>query len=196
MKIPSLLLSVLCCFALPLHAEVSPVNMSVELINKMVPKGSGKTLDLHDKTQSRSLKITINNNSPTAFDGLVVKYWFIGHEEGSRESKVITAGERKSTLAPRGKDVVESEQATAHFVEAHYAAAKGGKGAAAKIPASGEKITGHAVRVMQDTKVLAEYYSEPSLKAIVDNPPAATPAAGAKPGAKPAAPPAKPAAKK
>src|SRR5258705_12866279 len=70
MKIPSLLLAVSCCFALPLRAEVSPVNMSVELVNnKTTPKGSGKTLDMHDKTQSRSLKITVNNNSPTAFDG-------------------------------------------------------------------------------------------------------------------------------
>ena len=199
MKIPSLFLAVLCCFALPLRAEVSPVNMSVELINKMTPKGAGKTLDLHDKTQSRSLKITVNNNSPTAFDGLVVKYWFIGHDEGSRENKVITAGERKSTLAPRGKDVIESEQATAHFVEAHYAAAKGGKGgAAAKIPASGEKITGHAVRVVQGDKVLAEYYSEPSLKEIVEKggTPAPKPAAGAKPAAPAAKPGAKPAAKK
>jgi hypothetical protein len=186
MKIPSLLLAVSCCFALSLRAEVSPINMSVEMINKTTLKGSGKTLDQHDKTQSRSLKITLNNNSPTSFDGLVVKYWFIGHSEGSRESKVITAGERKSTLAARGKDVIESEQATAHFVEAHSAAAKGGKGgAAAKVPASGEKITGHAVRVMQDAKVLAEYYSEPSLKDIVEKGAAApAPAAGAKPAVK------------
>jgi hypothetical protein len=202
MKIPSLLLALFSAATLPLHAEVSPVNMSVELVNnKTTPKGSGKTLDQHDKTQSRSLKITLNNGSPTAFDGLVVKYWFIGHDEGSHDSKVITAGERKSTLAPRGKDVIESEQATAHYVEAHYPPSKGGKGgggAAAKIPASGEKITGHAVRVMQDAKVLAEYYSEPSLKEIVEKggTPAPKPAAGAKPAAPAAKPGAKPAAKK
>ena len=173
MKLLPLVLSV-AALTLSVRAENSPVHMAVELSNKVTspPK------DTHDKTQTRSLKITIDNNSTQSFDGLAVKYWFVGHSEGSHEVKVLKEGERKSTLAPRGKDVVESEVATTHFVEEHFKAAAGarGGGKATKIPASGEKMTAYAVRVMRDTKVLAEYYSEPSVKTLIDNPAAAAPA--------------------
>jgi hypothetical protein len=181
MKIPSLILFFVSAFAISIHAEVSPIHMAVEMSNKTatVPK------DPHDKTQTRSLKISLDNNSALAFDGLVVKYWFVGHTEGTHDPKVLKEGERKSTLVPRGKDVVESEVASSHFVEEHFQVAKGGKGGkATKVPASGDKITAYAVRVMKDTKVLAEYYSEPSVKDTIDKPGAATPAPAAKPAKK------------
>jgi len=164
MKIPSLVLSIVSALTLATHAEVSPIQMSVEVSNKTVSQPK----DPHDKTQTRSLKISLDNNSTQTFDGLVVKYWFVGHTEGSHEAKILKEGERKSSLNPRGKDVVESEVASSHFVEEHYQVAKGGKGGKpAKVPASGEKMTGYAVRVMKDTKVLAEYYSEPSVKEVI-----------------------------
>jgi hypothetical protein len=167
MKLPFLLLALASVVTAPLHAQVSPVRMTVELSNKTTspPK------EPHDKTQTRSLKITLYNNSAEAFDGLAVKYWFVGHPAGSNDSKVMTQGERKSSLAARSKDIVDSEVATSHYVEAHNQAAKGGKGGGGgksnKVPASGDKITGYAVRVLKDDKILAEYYSEPSVKATI-----------------------------
>jgi hypothetical protein len=164
MKLPFLLFTLASIIALPVRAEISPVRMTVELATKT----SAAPKDPHDKTQTRSLKISLFNNSAEAFDGLVVKYWFVGHAEGSHDTKVLKEGERKSTLTPRGKDVIDSEAASAHFVEEHYQVAKGGKGGKpTKVPASGEKMTGHAVRVMKDTKILAEYYSEPSVKNLI-----------------------------
>lgn len=187
MKLPFLLLALLhSATILSLRAaEVSPINMTIEQANKTSADPKDKTG--HDKTQTRSLKITLNNNSPQAFDGLAVKYWFLGHAMTEHETKVLSEGERKSSLTPRGKDVIESEVVSKHYVEAHSAAAKGGKGgAAAKIPASGDKILGYAVRVMKDGKVLAAYYGEPSYKDLIDKGGAAPAPAAAAPGAKPA----------
>jgi hypothetical protein len=161
MKLPSLLLAVLSATALFVRAEVSPVRMTVELISKSETKDKKK---IHDKTQIRSLKVQLDNNSAQAFDGLVVKYWFLGHAAADHANKVLAEGERKSSLTPRGREIVESEVVSKSFVEAH-SEAKGKT--STKVPASGEKITGYAVRVLKEGKVLAETYSEPSFKDLI-----------------------------
>lgn len=162
MKLPSLLLVLLSSVAISLGAEVSPIRMTVEQLSKTESKDkTGR-----DKTQIRSLKITLNNNSAEAFDGLTVKYWFLGRAVTDPKTIILSEGERKSMLTPRGKDFVESEVISKHSVEAHYGAAKAGA-KPTKVPASGEKISGYAVRVLKDGKVLAEYYSEPSYKALI-----------------------------
>ncbi len=160
MKLPSLLLSLVSAATLTVRAEVSPVHIGVELISKTETKDKTG----HDKTQIRSLKIQLDNNSAQALDGLVVKYWFIGHPITEHVAKPIAEGERKSSLTPRGKDIVESETVSKHYVEAHVE--KKGK-ATVKVPASGEKIVGYAVRVMKDNKVIAEYYSDPAYKMLI-----------------------------
>ena len=177
MKIPSLILSIVSALALSLRAEVSPIHMAVEQSNKTEMKDKKKP---HDKAQVRSLKIQLDNSSAQAFDGLVVKYWFFGHGVTEHAPKVLVTGERKSSIAARGKDVVESEVVSKSFSEEAYDAKQ-----KKKIPASGEKISGYAVRVMQGDKILAEAYSDPGYKALIDKPDAAAPAAAA-PGAKPA----------
>ncbi len=161
---------------LPLRAENSAVRMAVEQSNKTEMKDKKKP---HEKVQVRSLKVSLENGSAAALDGLVVKYWFIGHGVTERALKVVAEGERKSSIAPRGKDVVESEVVSKSFSEESYDAK-----AKKKVPASGEKISGYAVRVLQGDKVLAESYSEPSYKALIEKPAEAAPAAVA-PGAKP-----------
>jgi hypothetical protein len=182
MKLPSLLIAVVTVFTLSLHAEVSPIRMGVELVSKTETKAGPKGQPGHDKTQIRSLNIQLNNNSNDSFDGLLVKYWFFGHGMTEHGAKILSEGERKSVLAPRGKELVESEVVSKHYVEAHTEASKGGgKTATAgkKVPASGEKITGYAVRLLKDGKVLAEYYSEPSFKTMVDTAPKPAPAPAA-----------------
>jgi hypothetical protein len=167
MKTLSLLLSLFAATALSLHAQISPIRMTVEQVSKSEVKGKTGA----EKTQVRSLNINLVNNSNESFDGLEVKYWFFGRDMKSREVKVINAGERKSSLTPRAKELVESESVSSSYVEEHYEVAKGkgGKGGKpTKVPASGAKIMGYAVRVMKDGKVLAEYYSEPSYKERVN----------------------------
>ena len=159
MKLPSLLLAFSSAVVLSLQAENSPVHMSIEQSNKTEMKDKKKP---HDKTQVRSLKIVLDNNSAQTLDGLVVKYWFFGHGAGDHALKVVAEGERKSAITPRGKDVVESEVVSKSFTEEHYDA-KTKK----KLPATGDKISGYAARVMKDDKVLAEYYSEPTYKTLI-----------------------------
>ncbi len=177
-----------------LRAEVSPVRMLVQQSTvKSVEDPSDKTH--HTRTQTRALRIQLDNNSSEAFDGLVVKYWFFGRTPNDSEVKVLSIGERKSTLAPRGRDVVESETISKRSVDEHIEPPKGGKtGKPTKVPASGEKIVGYAVRLMKGDKVLSEMYSEPSFKAVVDS--GATPPTTAAKGAPAKPAPAKPAAKK
>ena len=193
MKLPSFIAALLAATAFAAHAQLSAIHLTVEQLSKSSDtKPPAKGQPSYDKTQTRSLKIQVDNNSQQSFDGLVIKYWFIGHAASEHESKVIVEGERKATIGPRGHEMVESEVVSKQHVEAHTAAAKATKGTAAKttkVPASGEKLLGYAVRAIKDGKVLAEYFSDPNYKAIIDKPGAAAPATaavGAKPGAKPA----------
>ena len=193
MRLPTLLLAIFAATAISTRAEVSPIRITVEQIAKSEAKVDPKTkaAPTHEKTQVRSLKIQLDNNSAQAFDGLSVKYWFIGHPMTERAAKPIVEGERKASLTPRGREVVESELVSKHYVEEHYEVQKGGKGGKpTKVPASGEKIIGYAVRVLKDGKMLSEFYSDPAYKALIkdgDQPAAPVAPAAAKPGAKPAA---------
>ena len=186
MKILPVLSCLLLSFAIPAHAEVSPIHMDVEQTQKTEPKGKATTKGgppPSEKVQSRSLAIRLLNNSNESFDGLVVKYWFFGHEMTGHEIKALKNGERKASLGPRGKETVESAPESSTYVEAHTEAGKGKGAKATKVPASGEKITGYAVQVLNGEKIMAEYYSEPSLKQKLAEP-AKQPAEAAKPKAK------------
>ena len=189
MKLPQLLASILTATAFAAHAEISPIHLTVELISKSESKPAAKGQVPHDHTQTRSLKIKVENTSAQAFDGVVLKYWFLGHSMTEHGTKIIAQGERKATLEARGKDLIESEVVTKQYTEAHSNATAGGKagtaGKTSKVAASGERILGYAVRAMKDGKVLAEYYSDTAYKAVIDAPGAAAPAPAAAPGAKP-----------
>lgn len=190
MKLPKFLASILTATAFAAHAEISPIHIAVELISKSDSKPAAKGQVSYDHTQTRSLKIKVENTSAQAFDGVVIKYWFLGHSMTEHGTKVIASGERKATLEPHGKDLVESEVVSKQYTEAHSNAAKGGKGgkpgATTKVPASGERILGYAVRAVKDGKVLTDYYSDTAYKAVVDASGGAATTPAAAPGAKPA----------
>ncbi len=161
-------LAFLSFLAFPAQAQLGAVRLDVRQHSKT--DSSGKTNDT--KKQSRSLTIALQNTSKEAMDGLVVKYWFFARNMKSKDIKVVMKGERKSSIAPASKDEVESESATSIYTEKHVevSAARSGRGGAnrttiKKIEASGDKLAGYAVQLVQGTKIIAEYYSEPSLKA-------------------------------
>ena len=159
----------------PVAAQVSPIRLDVKQVVKN--ESSGKTND--NKKQVRSLTIDLQNNSQESFENLVVKYWFFARDMKSNDTSILTKGERKSMLQARGRDSVESETASSSYVTEHSEVSRNsGKGKnggnnkgnsikVTKVQASGKKITGYAVKVMDGDKVMAEYYSEPSLKAKV-----------------------------
>jgi len=197
MKLTSFIAALVTATAFAAHAGLSPIHMAVELANKSGATGAGKRQPSGQpsagKTQAQSLKIRLENSSTKdSFDNLVVKYWFFGRSMTERGVKVLVEGERKVSLAARAKELVESEVVTKSYTEAHNnlvmggnpvrgGGQGGGQGAvqSVKVPASGEKIMGHAVRLMNDGKVVAEHFSDVTYKAIIDKPAAAAPAPAA-----------------
>jgi hypothetical protein len=197
MKLTSFIVALVTATAFAAHAALSPIHMAVELVNKSGATGAGKRQPSGQpsagKTQVQTLKIRLENSSTKdSFDNLVVKYWFFGRSMTERGVKVLVEGERKVSLAARAKELVESEVVTKSYTEAHNnlvmggnpvrgGGQGGGQGAvqSVKVPASGEKIMGHAVRLMNDGKVVAEHFSDVTYKAIIDKPAAAAPAPAA-----------------
>ena len=196
MKLTSFIAALVTVTAFAAHAALSPIHMAVELVNKSGATGAGKRQPAGQpsagKTQVQTLKIRLENSSTKdSFDNLVVKYWFFGRSMTERGVKVLVEGERKVSLAARAKELVESEVVTKSYTEAHNTLVMGGnpvrggqgggQGAvqSVKVPASGEKIMGHAVRLMNDGKVVAEHFSDVTYKAIIDKPAAAAPAPAA-----------------
>ena len=185
MKAPSLALALLALLIAPLHAAVSPIHMDVEQhsATKQPQAKAGKAGKPAAKagkpaeagnTQHRSLTIKLSNNSTESFDHLVVKYFFLGHDMKEHSAKVLKQGERKSALSPRGSDTVESEEVTSVYTEEHAEVAKGkggsgkSKPSAKKVAASGQKIVGYAVQVLNGSKIEAEFYSDASFKEKVN----------------------------
>jgi hypothetical protein len=198
MKAPSFALALLALLIAPLGAAISPIRMDIEQHSATKqPQSKGGKPSNGPKTQTRSLTIKLANNSADSFDRLLVKYWFLGHDMKGHDITVLQQGDRKSSLEPRAREIVDSEVVTSVYTDAHVEVSKGkskggkGRSSAKKVPASGKKITGYAVQVLNGGKVEAEYYSEPSYKQIVQ---ASAPSISEVPKKK--APAKKPAAKK
>ena len=175
MKFLPLLASLLLFGATPSRSEVSPIHMDIEQTSKTEPKGKApaKGPPPSEKVQTRSLAVKLSNNSTESFDNLIVKYWFFGHAMTERESTPMKdgSGERKASVGPRGRVTVDIPSFSSTYVEAHSEGS--GKGAAKKVPASGDKIMGYAVQVLNGEKVMAENYSELSYKAKLGQAPKA-----------------------
>ena len=173
MKLAALVLALAAIFHASLHAAIGPVRMEIEQHSATkLPKATPGHPPVGEKTQHRSLTIKLSNVSEDALSSLVVKYFFLGHDMKDHNITVLKQGERKSSLAAHGRETVESEEVTSAYTDAHTEAAKGkgkgkGKATARKVEASGKKITGYAVQVLNGAKVEAEFYSEPSYKAKV-----------------------------
>lgn len=180
MKLPALALLFLGIIALHATAAIAPVsrvNISVEQhSSSKLPKATPGHPPVSNIAQHRSLTIRLTNITGEPIDGVVVKYFFIGHDMKDHKMKVLQHGERKATLAPRKTEAVESEEAVNTYTEAHSEAAKskgGSKGKSkggtrtTKIPASGQKVTGYAVQVFVGSKLETEEYTTPSYKQVV-----------------------------
>lgn len=158
-----IILAGIALFVIPAHAQLGSVRLEVRPVAKT--ETSGKTHDT--KSQSRLLAITLQNMSKVQMDDLVVKYWFFARNEKTNDIHVLKTGERKSSLAPSGKEELESEKVESTYTEKHSEVSNGkgkGKPTIKKVEASGDKIAGHAVHVLQAGKIIAETYSEPSFK--------------------------------
>ena len=177
-KLPSLIAAILGALAFSAQAAVSPIHMTIDQHSDTKrPKAKPGHPSMSNLEQHRSLTIKLFNNSGEPFDHLVVKYFFLGHDLKDHKITVLQQGQRKSALAPRGGDTVDSEEVTNVYTEAHseianskgHGKSNGGKSgkSAKKVPASGRKVIGYAVQVFNGNQIVAESYDNPSYKEIV-----------------------------
>jgi len=167
-----LLPALLFASTLAASAAVSPIRIDVDqkIENKAVAgaaHGKAGAAPMAGKSQNRELTIKVSNNSAESFSNLTVKYWFFGRDMASKshDEEIVKQGERKLTLAARARETVQSESVASTYVEEHMKPGNaGGKGGGGKVAASGQKLTGYAVQVVNDGNILADYYSEESIK--------------------------------
>ena len=151
------------------RAEVNPFSVRVEQV-------TSTDAERFKKTQEKKLKIFVSNNS-SAEANLTLKYYFFGHGAKDREIDTLEQGEKTASVKPHATEVVETPATKATLNEEHYETKKGkGGGQQArsggtrlgkKVEASGRKLIGYGVQVLNGSAVVAEYFSEPSLKAEV-----------------------------
>jgi hypothetical protein len=163
------LLAILGALLTTARPEVSPFSVRVEQV-------TSTDAERFKKTQEKKLKIFVSNNS-SADANLTLKYYFFGHGAKDREMDVLEKGEKTALVKSHATEVVETPATKATFGEEHYETKKGGGGGnrgrgggmqlGKKIQASGNKLTGYGVQILNGGMVVAEYFSEPSLKAEV-----------------------------
>lgn len=179
MKTLTFLVSLIFAVSLKLHAEGGSVRLDVVQNVKTNSGGANGTT-----TQSRTLVITLNNTSKTPMDNLTLKYWFFDRDMKGGNLGVHKAGEGKVSLVPVGKQVFTTDIVTGTYTAQHSEVSnnnnvRGQNGQQINVPsikrveASGKKIVAHAVRVFDGEKMVAEYYSEYSLKQKMGDPNAA-----------------------
>ena len=164
MKPHPLILATLCAISVFARAEVSPISIRVE-------QTTGVDREKFKKTQEKALKIFVTNGSAADINNLTVKYFFFGHSVKDHEAEILEKGERTASVKARMTETVETPVVKASSTEAHSEAKKGkgqnakkGNQAGKKVAATGEKLTGYGVQVFESGKLLADYFSEPSLR--------------------------------
>ncbi|HEY5894234.1 MAG TPA: hypothetical protein VIT91_13495 [Chthoniobacterales bacterium] len=145
-------------------SRVAVTVKSVDLSPKAAPKGKPK--EEKPEVEKRQLEIKIRNISQLSLDGLLVKYYFLGHAAGNSTIKILSEGEKSQSLAPGAEAIVTSDTATATFTPAHTPKSKG-KARPQRVKADGDKFSGWAVRVLSDGVLQTENYSTPSVKAVL-----------------------------
>ena len=152
-------LPALLALAFAAHAEVSPLRMRVEQVNKTDTEKSAKT-------QKRSLKVTVSNSAKQDFSGLKLKYTTFVRDMKNKDLLILDEGEKSADVKAMGNEIVETPTVTASSVEEHYEGkmGKGGKSSGKKVPASGYKMYGYGVQLFEGGKLVAEEFNPPSLK--------------------------------
>ncbi len=152
-----------------LNASASSISVTVE--QRAEVENKGKTNDT--KNQSRVLAIAVTNLAREPKD-VTVKYWFVARSMTKGTESVLKSGSTTVHLDANSTTKVDSEEATSKYTEEHVELEKskgGGKGKskskAKKIPASGDRIVGYAVEVLEGNTVAATSFSNPSYAAWV-----------------------------
>lgn len=160
-----IVLLVLCGMALPLVAQMVPLQLDVKPVTRKRASGSGA---YYSNIQSgRALQITIQNTSPKPITGVTVRWgivktqsrvYFSSDSQRNWRERAFGA-EEKLDLKPREQKVIETAEIGAAHEESHISGS-----------IYGEKIIGHGVQVLIDDKVVVESYvpASPAIKKAME----------------------------
>ncbi len=117
--------------------------------------------------QEKALKIAVKSSKPES--GAVVRYWFVGRDMKTNKVALLDGGESPANIKANSDEIIVSKAVKVSYQPKSFSAKPGGaKGAA---PAGGAsdsiKLAGYGVQVIKENAVIAEFFSEPSVKQIV-----------------------------
>jgi hypothetical protein len=169
MKLHSSLILVTALVAvLPFRVTAAPSSISVQVETT----GSRQEEDRGQKTtESKTLKITLNNSAPQDFTNLSVKYFIFAKDATTKKTSVFKQGEKTAALGKMAATIVMSDPVTLTFEKERYSK-KGGGGSgknggaqnSGKQPATGDKYEGYGVQVFSGGTLQAEAFSSMELK--------------------------------
>jgi hypothetical protein len=155
--------------------EVSPITVRVE-------QTSGNASSGFRHTQRKALKVYVSNTATSDSPGLRVKFFYFGKSLKAGDTTILQQGERKADVKTHATVTVETPEIESVYTEEHGQPVdrKGGRGAPRgnylghqkivrykTVEATGRKVTGYGVQVFSGNLLVAEAFSEPSLKALV-----------------------------
>ena len=126
--------------------------------------------------QNRALEVTVRNQSNNPESGITVRYWFLGRDAKTSKVALLEGGESQLNLKPNGIGVVTSDAVKSSytprpvFVQPAAKAAKGGRPPASAAPpkeATGTRISGYAVQVIKEGKVIGSDIMDDSIKMLI-----------------------------
>jgi hypothetical protein len=168
----------------------SPTHAAVEVRGNLAPareKGedgkpkasapAGRSAGPKPIEQNRVLEVTVRNQSSKPEAGITVRYWFVGRDAKTSKLVLLDGGESQINLKPNGTEIITSEQVKSKwtprpaFVQPPARTSNGrpatGSGAPPPKEATGTRISGHAVQVIQDGKVIASDVMDDSIKKLI-----------------------------
>ena len=108
----------------------------------------------------KMMVINVRNASKRYEKELIVRYWFIGLDMKTMQSNLLDGGEMGADLKPNATLTVTSDSVKGSVVRTMSAPGRLG-------PATGVKVAGYAVQVIQKEKVIGEAYQEPIYKKLI-----------------------------
>jgi hypothetical protein len=159
--------------AVDVQAQLSHLHVEVRVDSEVQNMGKQN----EEKMQRRKLDITVSNISSKPVEKVQVKWWFFARNLKTGHEEILKTGRRMIALGALDRQTVASEQVTSSYEDRHDEKmdSKGGnkkKKSAPKfksVPASGNKITGYAVQIIENDRIADSYYSSPSYKGRLES---------------------------
>jgi hypothetical protein len=172
MRIQSIVfwLALILSFHPALMAQSAKVMITTEFVNTL-PRPSAEALrkaredsknGSKNEDESRKVAVTVRNMSRQEFPGSAVKFYIFGRTAGEPGLQLLAEEEKAMPIGTGATATAESKSVTASFKPAH-SQKEGGR-----VKASGTKITGYGVKVMDGGVVLGEYFTSSDAKALAD----------------------------